>query len=224
MDSSALALIWGHYLFAALTDPQRSMLAEAATARILNPEEMVFWHGESADRFFVVGEGRVKLLRDSRDGRQKVTEVVMPGQSFAEAVMFMAGETYPVSAQALEPTVVYQSSSEVFRGLLAASPDACFHMLGSLSRRLHARLNEIEGLSIQNAAYRVIHHLLGLTVGDHDRTAVSLRGDRQLVASQLAVEPKTLSRILSNLAHQGLIQVSGRNITIVSVARLRDAC
>jgi CRP-like cAMP-binding protein len=66
--------------------------------------------------------------------------------------------------------------------------------------------------------------LLGLTVGDHDRTAVSLRGDRQLVASQLAVEPKTLSRILSNLAHQGLIQVSGRNITIVSVARLRDAC
>ena len=191
--------------------------------RHLDTEEMVFWHREAADRFFVVAEGRIKLFRDSRDGRQKVIEIITPGQSFAEAVMFMASASYPVSAQALEPSTVYEFPNDVFRALLAASPDTCFRLLASLSQRLHARLNEIESLAIQNATYRVIHYLAGLAAGRSDRTQVRLPGDRQLVASQLAIEPETLSRILSNLAHAGLIEVAGRDITVPSVARLRAA-
>ena len=222
-ENQALALVWRHHLFAALNEEQRATLADAMSVRHLDTDEMLFWHGEPADRFFVVGEGRVKLFRDSRDGRQKVIEVIMPGQSFAEAVMFMAGSSFPVSAQALEASVVLEFPNEVFRGLLANSPEACFRMLGALSQRLHARLNEIESLAIQNATYRVIHYLLGLAPSDTERATISLPGHRQLVASQLAIEPETLSRILSNLAHAGLIRVSGRQITIVDVERLRGA-
>ena len=49
--------------------------------------------------------GRVKLAFSSPHGGEKVVEIIGPGQSFGEAVMFM-GKPYIVSSQALVDTML----------------------------------------------------------------------------------------------------------------------
>ena len=64
----------------------------------LDLEEVLFRHGDPATHFFIVGEGKVKLSRTSPTGHEKVVSVVQSGNSFAEAVMFMEQESYPVTS------------------------------------------------------------------------------------------------------------------------------
>lgn len=44
--------------------------------------------------------------------------------------------------------------------LLRRSPEACFGMLASMSRRLHMLVNQIDSLTLQNATYRLVTYLL----------------------------------------------------------------
>ena len=43
-----------------------------------------------------------------------------------------------------------------------------------------------------------------------------------MIASRLNLTPETLSRIFSQLSHDGMITVSGRDVTIHDVERLRN--
>jgi DNA-binding IclR family transcriptional regulator len=45
---------------------------------------------------------------------------------------------------------------------------------------------------------------------------------KTLLAARLGMKKETLSRLLSDLARQGLIEVSGRDIAIRDAARLRE--
>ena len=51
---------------------------------------------------------------------------------------------YPVSAEAIEPSVLFGFDSDVMRGVLRESVDTCFRVLASLSYRLRQRVDEIE--------------------------------------------------------------------------------
>ena len=222
-DAGVEQILRGNPLFAGLEEDQLASLSREAGSTRLEDGQHLFEHGQAADRFFVVRRGRIKLYRLSPAGNEKVIEIVSPGQSFAEAVMFMASALYPVSAQALGATEVIAIANTRFLELLNASPDTCFRVLGSMSLRLHERLNEIEALTLQNATLRVVNYLRNL-YREQDRPAngaICLPAAKHLVASQLSVQPETLSRILHSLSDEGLISVQGLTITIHDIDALR---
>ena len=84
----------------------------------------------------------------------------MPGQTFAEALMFMERPSYPVSATALHASELIAFDSASFLDILRHSVDTCFRLMGDMSIWLHSRLNEIEALSVQNATLRLSNYLL----------------------------------------------------------------
>ncbi len=149
------------YLFSALDDEQ--LRTVVASMQELNVDEgrKLFEHGQPADKFFLLCEGQVKLYRLSEEGDEKVIEIVRPGQTFAEAVMFMSGRVYPVNADALVKSRLLAFPNAVFKDLLRNSVDACFRLMADMSQRLHQRLNEIDSLTLHNATYRLVTYLLG---------------------------------------------------------------
>lgn len=142
-------------------------------------------------------------------------ELMGPGRSFAEAIMFMEQQRYPVSAQALQDTQLLAVPNQQYLELLRENPQACFRLLGNLSMRLHQRLNEIEGLTLRNAATRVARYLLKRLPDQARQPAVvELNAPKQIIASQLGMKPETFSRVLASLAEQGAITVKGRQVVI----------
>lgn len=211
------------YLFAELSDEQLARLCESMQERHLTAGENLFSHGQPAERFFYVHSGLVKLFRLSADGDEKIIELIRPGETFAEAVMFMrARGRYPVSAAAVSDSHLLAFSQKVFLDLLRESPDTCFGLLASMSRRLHMLVNQIDSLTLQNATYRLVAYLLEqIPQGVKTSPEIQLTTPKTAIASRLAIQPETLSRILARLRDGGFLDVQGPHVTIRDVSALR---
>jgi CRP-like cAMP-binding protein len=185
--------------------------------------ENLFNQGDHAKQFFLVRRGQIKLFRTSPEGYEKVIEILVPGQTFAEAVMFMERPSYPVSATALHASELVGFDSATFVDILRQSVDSCFRVMADMSIWLHSRLNEIEALSVQNATLRLTNYLLQGTPKDaRGPIDVALDLPKYVLASRLSVTPESLSRILQNIQKSGLISVEGQKIHIHDVEGLRN--
>jgi len=208
-------------LFAAFDEVRFERVCVAAQLVKLEARQVLFQRGDRARAFFVVVEGQVKLFMESRAGAEKILALVHPGQAFAEAVMFMQGTAYPVSAGAVEPSTLVAIPNADYLAALKEDTATCIRLLGVLSQRLHATVQEIEELTIESAGNRLIRHLARRAVRDQDgRLRVHFDETRQMLASQLSIKPETLSRLTRTLADAGLIESDGRDIIIIDLDRL----
>jgi CRP-like cAMP-binding protein len=211
------------YLFAAVPDEQLQTLIKTMEEIRLAAGGILFTHGQRAERFFFLREGLVKLFRVSPEGDEKIIEITQPGQTFAEAVMFMGTESrYPVSAEAIHDSRLFAFRQQPFRELLSESPKICFGMLASMSRRLHMLVNQIESLTLQTATCRFVAHLLDhMPRGVQESSEIVLTTPKSAIAAALAIQPETLSRILAKLHKSGLIDVHGNHIIVRDVQAVR---
>lgn len=211
-------------LFQELSPEQIAALEPACRERRLAKGEMLFQKGDPAKGFFVVVFGQIKLAFPSSQGNEKVVQILGPRQSFGEAVMFM-DRPYPVFAEGLVDSLLLHIASVPVFELLEADPLFARRMLGGLSLRLHSLVQDVETYSLRSSAQRVVGYLLqqcpqeGACPGSFD---ISLPTSKQVIASRLNLTPETLSRIFHDLTVNGLIGVSGKQITIKDVKRLRE--
>ena len=214
-----------HPLLSEFEDDQLDKIRKTLRLIHLADGEHLFEQGEHADRFYQVISGQIKLFRVSMEGSERVIEVVQPGQTFAEAVLFMEERCYPLNAEAIGKTELLGFDSNTFLKILETSKGACFRLLADMSKRLHQRLNEIDYLTLQNATFRMVHYLLQQVPPCHeeeDVVEIKLTTSKSIVASRLSIQPETFSRILKNLSKRELISVKGKVITLLDVGRLRE--
>ena len=183
---------------------------------------ILFRKGDSCAGFYVVVYGQVKLAFGASDGSEKVVEILGPGQSFGEAVMFL-DKPYAVFAETLTDSLLVHVGRAVILQELERSPDFARRMLGGLAHRLHLIVGDLEGYSLKSGTQRVIGYLLRDVAGEQTgRTAeVTLPATKSVIASRLSITREHFSRILHELSDAGLIKVSGRNIRFLDLERLR---
>lgn len=223
LDERAAARARRCLLFAGLTDEQFSSVTEKGRALELGEGEFLFALGHPVTEFFMLDEGRVKLTRISTDGNEKVIDIIAPGQSFAEAAMFLHHQGYPVNAQAVSKSRVLCFDTDRYMALLRESPDACLALLGRLSQRLHWQVKEIDRLTLHSATYRLVNYLLEqLPEQPAGYTEVALTAPKHVIASRLSIKPETFSRILQRLTEHGLIRVESGHIALTDIDRVRE--
>ena len=185
--------------------------------------EVLFRKGDPCDGFHMVVYGHVKLAFTSANGNEKVVELIGPGQSFGEALMFME-KPYVVYAEALADTLLLHVGKSVVFEEIEREPRFARKMIAGLSRRLHGLISDLESYSLHSGTQRVIGYLLRAdpeseTAG---KTAqLKLPTTKGIVASRLNLTPEHFSRILHELTEAGLITVDGRNVAIPDLERLR---
>jgi CRP-like cAMP-binding protein len=223
LEADTYAELRNAYLFAEADDAQLARLCQGLQRVPLKHGETLFRHGQAATRFFFLRAGQVKLYRISPDGHEKIIEIVQPGQTFAEAVMFMGTQgRYPVSCDAISDCELYAFDQQAFLTVLAESHEIGFGMLAAMSRRLHMLVNQIDSLTLQNATYRLVMYLLELAPRDAPAAEVVLTTPKHAIASRLAIQPETLSRILAKLRDRGLVAVQANQITLRDLQGLRE--
>jgi CRP-like cAMP-binding protein len=185
--------------------------------------EILFHRGDEVHGFHIIVYGQIKLAFISAGGDEKVVEILGPGASFGEAVMFMR-RPHVVSAQALADTLLLYVERDAVFDELRRDPDFAARMIAGLSRRLHQLVGDLEAYSMRSGTERVIGFLLhrcgdGLPAdGECDVTLPTTKG---VIASRLNLTQEHFSRILHDLSAGGLIEVHGRTVRIVDVGRLR---
>lgn len=178
--------------------------------------------GDPCTGFHVVVYGQVKLGFTSPQGVEKVVEIVRPGQSFGEALMFLDAP-YIVFAQALADSMLLHVAKHTVLDELARDPGFARRMLSGLSRRLHGLVRDVEAYTLRSSHERVIGYLLAEVPEDADGepVEVQLSAGKSVIASRLNMTPEHFSRILHELGDDGVIEIQGRTVRIPDVARLR---
>ena len=92
----------------------------------------VFNDGDACRGMFLVRTGAVKIFKTGADGREHVLHVVMPGDCFGEAAMFL-GTGYPADAQAVKDSTLILVRKEQFLGLLSREPDLSLRMMAAMA-------------------------------------------------------------------------------------------
>jgi CRP-like cAMP-binding protein len=213
----------GSPLFSGLSPDELSRIALSSQTASHVKGGMVFRVGQPCEAFHIVVSGQVKLFVVSPAGQEKVIEIVSPGQSFAEALVFL-DKPYILSAQTLVDTVLVNvSKSGVFREI-ARDPHFAMHMLAGISRRLHGLIQDVEGYALQNGLQRLIGYLLRdvetANINDQTTVTVALPASKATIASRLSLTPEYFSRVLHDLEAKALIQIDRREIRILDVQRL----
>lgn len=186
--------------------------------------ETLFHKGDAPEGFHLVVYGQVKLAFTSPQGAEKVVELIGPGMSFGEAVMFL-DMPYLVYAQTLTDAMLLHVSRVAVLNELERNSGFARKMLGGLSRRLHGIISDVEGYCMHSGAQRVIGYLLrdAEQAKDGRGVEVLLPTGKGVIASRLNLTPQHFSRILHELSEAGLVRVDGRTIHITDIERLRAA-
>ncbi|MBK1891251.1 Crp/Fnr family transcriptional regulator [Undibacterium sp. 14-3-2] len=214
-----LGLLENHALFRNISAVDLHTLQREVVKTELEKNTMLFRKGDQADACFIVVYGLVKLCIPSSQGNDKVLELIRPGQSLGEAMMFL-DEPYPFYAEALENTLLLKIPRQALMRLLDRSPLISRQMMAGLSYRLLGFIRNVERYSLQNATQRVIDYLLQ-TSAMQSTNEVRLELKKHLLASLLNLSPETLSRVLHQLMDEQLIRVCGSTIHIGSPDALK---
>lgn len=198
----------------------------AGTRRVYAQKgEALFRRGEPCEGFWIILYGQVKLSVTSPQGMEKVIEIVGPGLTFGEAIMFM-DMPYIVSAQALVDSLLLHVSKATVFAELESNPGFARKMLAGLSRRLHGLIRDVESYSMRSGTERVIGFLMRIDSNENGDEAaggaVTLPASKVTIASRLNLTPEHFSRILHDLAAAGLIEVNGKTIRVPDMQKLRD--
>lgn len=202
-------------LFRDLDDDILSEIAEFTHPRELGRGEILFQAGDAFQGFFVLTSGHIQLSRLAPSGHEKVVEIIGPNETFAEAVLFMAGRKYPVDAQALEKSHLLEIDAEGFNRLLDQRQRLSRNLLGAMSKRLHQLVQDVAALTLEDATGRVVGYLLAQEPeGGGAGAEIHLPAKKAAIASRLGIQPETFSRVLGRLRESGAIEVEGDTIRI----------
>src|SRR5690348_18118551 len=211
-------------LFAGLSDDEIRALCARVGSRHFGRGELLFQEGDTCTGLFLVATGKIRIFKLSPAGREQTLAIEGQGSSFAELPVFDGGK-YPASASAVEDTEVLFISRKDFQNYCREHPEVALKVLAVVGARLRRLVGIIEDLSFTTVRQRLISLLLrraqesGITTKEGIR--VALHTTHQDLAAELGTVRELVSRNLSRLQAEGLLEVDGRTIIVKDLPALK---
>ena len=210
-------------IFSGLTEGELSFLAQRAVPRNYSAGQSVFGEGEPCSGLYVVESGHVRIFKSSANGREQVLSIDGPGNSIAELPVFDGGN-YPASVTAIDEAKLLFVSKQDFQALCLAHPQVALKVLRVVGSRLRRLVGIIEELSFTTVRHRLASFLLRLAQKEGRRSAagveITLPASNQELASHIGTVRELVSRNLSRLQAEGMLQIDGRTVTISNLKGL----
>jgi CRP-like cAMP-binding protein len=179
--------------------------------------ERLFRQGASAQQFYLLQEGRVKLTRITPDGQLVLLRFVVPGEAFG-GVAALGNRTYPVSAEAAADCIVLAWNGRTMLRLLRQHAQLAINLIDLLSERLHdmqARYEELATEQVEQRLARILLRLVKRTGRRVERgVLVDVRLSRQELADMTGTSLFTVSRILKRWEKAGVIESRRQRILV----------
>src|ERR1017187_1499566 len=210
-------------LLASLSRPEIQSLAARTVRKRFKSGELLFSEEEPCHGLHIIALGKVRIFKTSVNGREQVLAMNHAGESVAELPVFDGGR-YPASAMAVDAVEIAFISRQDFRSFCMEHPEVALKMLAIVGARLRRLVGIIEELSFTTIRQRLISLLLRLAETEGKQTPqgieFNLPVSHQELASQLGTVRELVSRNLTRLQAEGLLDVDARQIVVKDKAGL----
>lgn len=174
--------------------------------------EMIYFSSDPADVLYVIAQGKIKLLRHSRFGKDVLLDVLTPGDFFG-MLSTLGREEHTETAAAITSCCLLAVRSEDFQSILERHPSTGPKVIQALAQRLQDAHETIRLLSTHQVDKRLAAVLLKLGDRIGAQHGLGLLIDmplsRQELAEMTGSSQETISRIMSDFQARDWI-ASGR--------------
>ncbi len=203
-------------IFSSLSEEELAELAALAVERSYAPGEFIFWEGDVPEWFYLVAEGRVKVVKHSSLGKEFIIAFFGTGEMFGEVAVF-EDKPYPASAQAIAETRVLGIKRETLLTFLAHRPQVAVRIINVLGGRLRDAQSRLKDLAGERVEQRLAWILLMLS----SKLGSTLPFTRQEIADMAGTTTETAIRVMSRLKQGKVIRSTRGKIVILDETRLR---
>ena len=203
-------------IFSSLNNDELTELSKLAIERSFRPDEFVFWEGDDPDYFYIVVEGRIKVIKHSSSGKEFIIAFFGPGEMFGEVAVF-EGKPYPASAQVVADTKILGIKKNDFLSFLSTRPQVALSIINVLGGRLRDAQSRLKDLAGERVEQRLAQTLLMLS----SKLGPTLPFTRQEIADMAGTTTETAFRVTSQLKERGIISSVRGKIIILDETKLR---
>lgn len=203
-------------IFSRLNEDELNELTGMTVRRTYRAGEFIFWEGDQAQWFYIVGSGRIKVMKHSSLGREFVLAFFGPGDTFGEVAVF-ENKPYPGSAEAATDTEVLGIRREDLLSFLAHRPEVALRIINMLGGRLREAQGRLRDLAGERVEQRVARTLLMLSA----KLGYTLPFTRQEIADMSGTTIETTIRVMSRLRQAGIIRSARGKTVILDEVKLR---
>lgn len=192
--------------------------------RTYRKNQLVARAGEKFTGIGVVLSGHLTVSRDSMGGQRVIITALEAGDLFGEIIAFAGEQTWPATVMAQEECRVLFLPPEKIVG--NCEKQCSFHrllitnMLGIVSRRALLLSRKVEYLSLKSIRGRIAAFLLEQSQ-KAGRNTFMLPFNRHEMADFLNVARPSLSREMSRLRDEGIIDFHRSSIRLLDVPALK---
>ncbi len=212
-------------LFAYLDDQQLAEVEKVILERFYRKGRIIFMEGEPGEAVFFVKSGRVKVTKQTSDGREHILHFINPGEVFAEVVMFDGG-TYPATAEVVEDSTLGMIRNVDMERIINNNPGIALALLKIMSRRLRISQQQLIELALLDTTRRAASMLLFLAGEQGIKTDKGIEIDISLTNQDLAnligTSRETANRILNDFKRQKAIVINKGRVTILDKYKLKS--
>jgi CRP/FNR family transcriptional regulator len=214
-------------LFGGLEDRELEALSRRAVELRLARGELLFLAGEPAKGLYVIVEGAVRAFRESLEGREQIIHIERAGATIAEVPVFDDRPTPSSVAAEEETTLLFIGKADV-RRLCLEHPQISLAALKVLAARLRKCSELVALLSLHDVGQRIACLLLKEAQAHGTRDDGKIRFTLDLTKEQIATRVgsvrEVVSRAFGRLQSEGLLEVEGREVTILDEHRFAGFC
>lgn len=208
------------------SDIDTSILEDVAKilgVRFYKRGDTIFYEGDSGAALYIVVSGKVKIVKLSEDGREKILAILGAGDYFGEMAII---EQEPRSA-----TVIAQDDTEVFvlyqrdfQHLIKTTPKIMLNIVKTLCNRLRLANQQIEELVFRDVRSRVVSSILGVAqkhgIKHKEGIEINLQLTHQDIANMVGASRELVTKILNELEDEKLIRISTKKIFVMNMDNL----
>jgi CRP/FNR family cyclic AMP-dependent transcriptional regulator len=201
----------------------RVALEERWTTARHGRDAMILVHDEGGRDVYFVLEGRARATAYSGSGRVIAYRDIGPGDIFGELAA-IDGEPRSASIVALEATTVACLPETAFHELVETRPSFTWALLKHLSghmRRMTDRIYEFNTLVVRKRLARELIRLAAQTDAETGLPSISPAPTHFDLASMISTHREAISREISALTKNGLIEKHGHTILLRNPPALR---
>ncbi|KAB6716913.1 MULTISPECIES: Crp/Fnr family transcriptional regulator [Roseobacteraceae] len=213
--------------FSKLEKRQIREILDMASVRRLGEGVAVFEEGAPAERFYMLLDGYIRVMRITATGEQVIALHIPSGQLFGIAKA-IGRDTYPATSVTASEAIILSWPMRVWDDFVARYDGFATETYKTLGQRLGEMNNRIVEMATQQVEQRVANALLRLINQTGRKVEGGIEIDfpitRQDLSEMTATTLHTVSRLLSAWEKQGLVSSRRKRITVTDPHRLVLMC
>jgi CRP/FNR family transcriptional regulator len=211
-------------IFSALNDSEIKEVKNLFEKSSFKKDEYIFMEDDPSDWFYLVADGRVKVVKHTHSGKDVILEIMSPGDVFG-GVAVLDKKPFPASAQAMEPVIVIRISRKNLFHIMEEHPALKLSIVKDFSDRLRNAHETLKNIATERVEKRIASLLLKLSekvgIDDKGYKKIDFPPTRQEIAEMVGTTVETCIRTMSRFQTEGKVKSSGGKI-LVNVDALNE--